>query len=158
MTYLRVPLRCSTAQWSKLVHSFHLFLLLPYSILLKKSRNFPRNSDLKSKFVFVWAGGGQAQEQRWWFCVQFHSILYVWSAFTLHTTHCPHLPIFKPHSFKCQPEHICHHQKLSHYAQHFYKGSDAVVKHIKQLQCCKLNFRRRKKEVAFPFWSRGNSG
>lgn len=162
MTYLRAPLSCSTAQRFELVHSFHLFPLLPYSVLLlKRSRNFPRNSALKSKFVFVWAGGGQVQEQSWCFCVQYHSILYVWSAFTLHIMHCPHLPTDTHWYFTwfevstrtdlstSETQSLCSAslQRIWRFCKAYETAS------VLQIQVWK-----RKKEVAFPFWGRGNCG
>lgn len=55
------------------------------------------------------------------------------------------------HGLKHQAEQICHRQKPSHYTQHLSKSSHALVKHVKQLQCCKFNFRRWKKKQHFHY-------
>lgn len=164
MTILRAALSLSTAQQfklvhSKLVHSFHLFTLLPYSILLlKRSRNFPRNSALKNRFIFVWAGAGQSQEQSWWFCVQFCSILSVWSAFTLHIAHCPHLPIFKPCTvWSTSRTDLSLSETQSLCSASFQKFS-CCCKACETASVLQIQFQKMKKEAAFPLWSWGNCG
>lgn len=67
-----------------------------------------------------------------------------------HTLPTPsHLQTMHQVGLKHQAEQICHRQKPSHYAQHLSKSSHAVVKHVKQLQCCKFHFRRWKKKQHF---------
>lgn len=146
MTILRAALSLSTAQQFKLGAFLSSFHIASHSILLwKRSRNFPRNSALKNRFICVWAGVGHSQEQSWWFCVQFCCPFCLVSFYPPHHTLPTPSHLQTMHCLKHQAEQICHHQKPSRYAQHLSKSSHAVVKHLKQLQCCKFDFRRWKK-------------
>lgn len=126
MIYLRALLSYSTAQQFELEHSFHLFSLPPYSILLlNRSMIF---SALKCSMSRGRSGSRAG--------------LVVLCAISLHPS-ClvnfyplPHAlttssHFQNTHGLKYQPGQICHHQKPSHYAQYLYRRSDASVTYMK---------------------------